>query len=196
MTVQSLMSHLDNAEIVESARKLALDHGVNLKTVIKHLTNKGFAFDKVCWIKLNAQPDLAAITNQPKTELPSQFEGVVLLIPTKLIARVRQIEQARRNANLPSQLDKSLNWLAECPDEEAALNAVGIHWLLTLLEQLKLSWVEHNILTAEGFMPVSKKQPPLPPVPNYDPPVEPYEPHEPDDSEYEPHEPSYSRANY
>ena len=200
MSVQSLIHAIAKLDDLRSASALAADHDVNLKTAIAHLTKAGFVWDTSSWVRLQGEPDKQIDkATEPavrpaldlQSTIPKSFHGLVLLIPQDLVARAKEIEKYRRDTGVSSTL-------AELQQDhgldDAMTQNLALNWLLDQVDKLKLSWLEHNVLTAKGFQPISRKLPPLPEVPKNPAPVEPYERHEPDDAE--PHEPGYRKSDY
>jgi hypothetical protein len=187
MTLQSLEAALETTNTILSARDCANEHNVNLKTVIKYLSKYGFVWDGATqWLKFDT-PVVNQLPNfQSNKPLTNQFQGITLLIPKDLIVRVKEIERARQKHGLAPHLEEMIETIRQTTDEPDIV-ILGTLTLMRMIDSYDLSWAEHNILTRQGFQPLSKRLPALPPIPNYNNPTEPYEPHEPNDSE--PNEP-------
>ena len=188
MTVESLQWELDRLEEIESATKLAQEHGVNLKTVIKHLGKAHFVHDGIHWIRLVPSPQPVIklqVENMTKGQIaddtvefimakpiPKSFDGIVMLIPRDFIVRVKEIATVRRLAALVPKLEEVYDDIRQTKEQDQTfiqlrVKQVILNGLLDMVDNHELSWAEHNILTSEGFMPISRRLPPLPQVPNY-----------------------------
>ena len=202
MTVESLQWELDRLEEIESATRLAQEHEVNLKTVIKHLGRAHFVHDGIHWIRLVPSPQPVIrlqVENMTKGQIaddtvefimakpiPKSFDGIVMLIPRDFIIRVKEVATARRLSGLPPKLEEVYDDIRQTKEQDQTyiqlrVKQVILNGLLDMVDNHELSWAEHNILTVEGFLPISRRLPPLPQVPSYE--QSPRESHEPDEGQ-------------